>query len=283
MDDYMNEKYVDKESIYSYENSDIIITIFFAILDLFSIVLFSLSLKPDNQNINNLKQILIKLFSIDIIIRILYTRKYSTWSIYKEISLNIMTSIQFYLIISFLSSSLYNSKEFKGKGKTFQLCGIFFLITFSYEKLFYNYSSTSFFSFLINKMIVLIQSFCILYCIYKFYQDIQKNMENIRNKIVDEFKSQNKIYLFILGSPQSSFILFSIYYSLRIIATFINNPIFLIYANIGLNILKETSKYFIFFVFQAVICHLNQIRFKSDEEERNKAQSDEIEKLNLNL
>ena len=277
----MNDNYVDKESIYSYENSDIIITIFFAVLDFISIIIFSLNLKSDNKNINNLKQILIKLFSIDIIIRILYTRKYSTWSIYKEISLNIMTSIQFYLIISFLSLTLYSSKELKDKGKILQLCGVFFLITFSYEKLFYCFSSTSFFSFLINKMIILIQSFCILYCIYKFYKDLQKNMEIIRNKIADEFKKNNKIYLFILGSPQSGFILFSIYYSLRIISTFINNPIFLIYANIGLNILKETSKYFIFFVCQAVIWHLNQIGFKNEEEECNKIQSDEIEKLKI--
>ena len=281
MEDYMNEKYLDKESIYSYESSDIIITIFFAILDLISIVTFSLNLKTDNKNINNLKQILIKLFSIDIIIRILYTRKYSTWSIYKEISLNIMTSIQFYLIISFLSLTLYSSKELKDKGKILQLCGVFFLITFSYEKLLYSLSSSSLFSFLINKMIALIQSFCILYCIYKFYKDIKKNMEIIRNKIVDEFKKNNKIGLLILGSPQSSFILFSIYYALRIISTFINNPIFLIYANIGLNILKETSKYFIFFVCQAVIWHLNQIGFKNEEEECNKIQSDEIEKLKI--
>ena len=277
----MNEKYVDKESIYSYENSDIIITIFFAILDLISVVIFSLNLKPDNKNINYLKQILIRLFSIDIIIRILYTRKYSAWSIYKEISLNIMTSIQFYLIISFLSLSLYNSKELKGKGKIIQLCGIFFLITFSYEKLFNNFSNLNFFSFLINKMIVLIQSFCILYCIYKFYKDVQRNLEIINIKKVDEFKKNNKIYLLILGSPQSSFILFSIYYSLRIISTFINNPIVLIYANIVLNILKETSKYFIFFVCQAVIWYLNKMGFKNEEEERNKSQNEEKEKLNL--
>ena len=107
----MNEKYVDKELIHSYKNSDIVITIFFACLDFISIIAFSFNFKPDNKNINNLKKILIKLFIIDIIIRILYTRKYSKWNIYKEIFLNVMTSIQFYLIISFLYLSLYNSKK----------------------------------------------------------------------------------------------------------------------------------------------------------------------------
>jgi len=277
--DYKNEKYIDKESIYSYENSDIIISVFFAILDLISIVLFSINLIPENKDINTLKQKLIKLFSIDIIIRILYTRRYSTWSIYKELSLNIMTSIQFYLIISFFSLSLYNTKELKLKGSILKYCCCFFLITFSYEKIIDFFLIQNFYSFLIHKIIILIQSFGILYCIYKLFKDLQKNMNIIRVKIVDEYRKKDKIYLLILGSPKSSFILFLFYYSLKVIAAFIINPVFIIYISIGLNILKETSKYFIFFVCQAIIWHLNEIRFRNDENEANKSQSEEVEKL----
>jgi hypothetical protein len=277
--DYKNEKYIDKESIYSYENSDIIISVFFAILDLISIVIFSINLIPENKDINTLKQKLIKLFSIDIIIRILYTRRYSTWSIYKELSLNIMTSIQFYLIISFFSLSLYNTKELKLKGSILKYCCCFFLITFSYEKIIDFFLIQNFYSFLIHKIIILIQSFGILYCIYKLFKDLQKNMNIIRVKIVDEYRKKDKIYLLILGSPKSSFILFLFYYALKIIAAFIINPVFIIYISIGLNILKETSKYFIFFVCQAIIWHLNEIRFRNDENETNKSQSEEVEKL----
>jgi hypothetical protein len=277
--DYKNEKYIDKESIYSYENSDIIISVFFAILDLISIVIFSINLIPENKDINTLKQKLIKLFSIDIIIRILYTRRYSTWSIYKELSLNIMTSIQFYLIISFFSLSLYNTKELKLKGSILKYCCCFFLITFSYEKIIDFFLIQNFYSFLIHKIIILIQSFGILYCIYKLFKDLQKNMNIIRVKIVDEYRKKDKIYLLILGSPKSSFILFLFYYALKVIAAFIINPVFIIYISIGLNILKETSKYFIFFVCQAIIWHLNEIRFRNDENETNKSQSEEVEKL----
>ena len=277
--DYKNEKYIDKESIYSYENSDIIISVFFAILDLISIVIFSINLIPENKDINTLKQKLIKLFSIDIIIRILYTRRYSTWSIYKELSLNIMTSIQFYLIISFFSLSLYNTKELKLKGSILKYCCCFFLITFSYEKIIDFFLIQNFYSFLIHKIIILIQSFGILYCIYKLFKDLQKNMDIIRVKIIDEYRKKDKIYLLILGSPKSSFILFLFYYALKIIAAFIINPVFIIYISIGLNILKETSKYFIFFVCQAIIWHLNEIRFRNDENETNKSQSEEVEKL----
>ena len=277
--DYKNEKYIDKESIYSYENSDIIISVFFAILDLISIVIFSINLIPENKDINTLKQKLIKLFSIDIIIRILYTRRYSTWTIYKELSLNIMTSIQFYLIISFFSLSLYNTKELKLKGSILKYCCCFFLITFSYEKIIDFFLIQNFYSFLIHKIIILIQSFGILYCIYKLFKDLQKNMDIIRVKIIDEYRKKDKIYLLILGSPKSSFILFLFYYALKIIAAFIINPVFIIYISIGLNILKETSKYFIFFVCQAIIWHLNEIRFRNDENETNKSQSEEVEKL----
>ena len=277
--DYKNEKYIDKESIYSYENSDIIISVFFAILDLISIVIFSINLRPENRDINTLKQKLIKLFSIDIIIRILYTRRYSTWTIYKELSLNIMTSIQFYLIISFFSLSLYNTKELKLKGSILKYCCCFFLITFSYEKIIDFFLIQNFYSFLIHKIIILIQSFGILYCIYKLFKDLQKNMNIIRVKIVDEYRKKDKIYLLILGSPKSSFILFLFYYALKVIAAFIINPVFIIYISIGLNILKETSKYFIFFVCQAIIWHLNEIRFRNDENETNKSQSEEVEKL----
>lgn len=277
--DYKNEKYIDKESIYSYENSDIIISVFFAILDLISIVIFSINLIPENKDINTLKQKLIKLFSIDIIIRILYTRRYSTWTIYKELSLNIMTTIQFYLIISFFSLSLYNTKELKLKGSILKYCCCFFLITFSYEKIIDFFLIQNFYSFLIHKIIILIQSFGILYCIYKLFKDLQKNMNIIRVKIVDEYRKKDKIYLLILGSPKSSFILFLFYYALKVIAAFIINPVFIIYISIGLNILKETSKYFIFFVCQAIIWHLNEIRFRNDENETNKSQSEEVEKL----
>ena len=95
-------------------------------------------------------------------------------------------------------------------------------------------------------------------------------MKNNRIIRIDEEKKNNVIYLIIIGSPQSIFILFSFYYILKIITIFINNSVLLIYANIILNIFKETSKYFIFFVCQAIIWYLNQIKFKNEEKEHEK-------------
>ena len=268
--DYLNEKYVDKELIDNYKNSNIVISIFFACLDFISIIVFSFTFKSDNKNINNLKKILIKLFIIDIIIRILYARKYSKWNIYKEIFLNIMSSIQFYLIISFLYLSLYNSKKKYRKGTIFQLSIVFFLFTFSYEILFNIFSFPLFLSFFIKKLIILFQSFCILcilYYLFKLYKDLQKYMKNNRIKLIEGENHKSIIYLIIIGSPESIFMLFSFYYILTIITAFINNPVLFIYANIILYILKETSKYFIFFICQAIIWYLNQIKFKNEDKE----------------
>ena len=137
----MNDKDFEEELIHNYKTSGIVITIFFACLDFISLIIFSFHFKPDNKNINNLKKILIKLFSIDIIIRILYTRKYSQWNIYKEIVLNIMTSIQFYFVVSFLYLSyllLFKSKKSYPKGTVTQLCYIFFIIFLIFIYYFYS-------------------------------------------------------------------------------------------------------------------------------------------------
>ena len=72
------EEYKLKLSIYSYEKSDVIISIFFGILDLVFIILFSIYLKPQNKKVNHLKQKLLQLFLIDFISRLLYTKKYTS-------------------------------------------------------------------------------------------------------------------------------------------------------------------------------------------------------------
>ena len=100
------DEYELQLSINIYENSDIIISIILGIIDLACIMLFSLHLKTKNKSVNNLKQKLLKLFILDFISRLLYTKKYSSWTIYKELIFSFINCVQFYLIISFLSSTL---------------------------------------------------------------------------------------------------------------------------------------------------------------------------------
>ena len=107
MDDFLRNKNLDQESIKSFEKADIIITITFASLDIIVIFLSLYILKSKNKKINFLNQRVIRVFLIDIIIRILYTRKYFKWNIYKELLFALMNTGQFYLIISFIDIAGY--------------------------------------------------------------------------------------------------------------------------------------------------------------------------------
>ena len=266
-------------SINSYEKSDIIISIILGFIDLFIIILFSIYLKSENKKVIHLKQKLLKVFLIDFISRLLYTKKYSSWTIYKELLFSFMNSIQFYLIISFLSSAIVKSKRFS-QMQIFFLSTIFFFITFSYERFSFS-APTNFFKLMLNKFILVLQSFCILYCIYKTYEEFKKYIYDIANNIKCSEKELSKVYLFILGSPQSCLILFTIYYILKIFFIFINNPVYIIYSKIVLNILKEAVKYFAFSVCQGIIYQYYTYKLLEDEIKEIKAHPDEIEKLKI--
>jgi hypothetical protein len=276
MDDYLNEEFVDKYSIKSYEHSEMILSLFFAIIDLIIIIISSLNLKSKSYIITILKSKVIKLFLFDIIIRILYIRKYDQLSFYKELLLTMLDTSQFYIIISFLDEVLYNSsisvlKKSKDKGRRIKLCSIFAIITFSYEKLSYPYEIKYLIFIKINKFIIIIQSFVLLFYIYKSYQNFKKKLCEIGNNLIKETHSTNKNYLIILGSPYICALLFSFYYVLKICFVFIKRPVFFIYANIVLNIIKDTSKYFTFFICELIIYMLDKI--KTEKEKNNKFKS----------
>lgn len=274
MEEYLKEEYVDKESIMSYEKSDIIVTIFFAIIDILVIVVSSLNLKARDKNITILKHQLIKIFIIDIIMRMLYTKKYSTWSISKELLLTILNSCQFYLVISFLYEVAFNPKATTTYKKSiaryrrFRLCILFFMITFSYEKLIMLIGFSKNVIIIFKKIIIFLQSIFIICCLNIFYKDFKKKIFEIINNIINEKSKIGNIGLIIMGSPQSILVLYLFYFFLKIIVVFIKTPLFHIYANILLNILKDTCKYFMFFLCEAIIYLLNQIKSEKEKESR---------------
>lgn len=276
MGDY-GEDYSLQLSIDSYEKSDVIISVILGIIDLFFIVLFSIYLKSENKKVIHLKQKLLKIFLVDFITRLLYTKKYSSWSIYKELLYTFMNCVQFYYIISFLSSSIIKSKRFS-QMQIFLLSIIFFFITFSYEKVSFS-KPKNFIKVILNKLTLIMQCTSILYCIYKTYEDFKKYIYDIANGIRCNGKELGKVYLFILGSPQSCLTLFTVYYLLKLFFIFIKNPVYIIYSKIVLNIVKEAGKYFAFCVCQGIIYQYYIYKLEEDEIKEIKAHPDEIEKL----
>ena len=273
MEEFLNEEYVDKESILSYEKSDIIVTIFFAIIDLLVIIISSLNLKSKNKTMTILKSQLVKIFIIDIIMRVLYTKKYSTWNVYKEILLVIMNGSQFYIVISFLDTvadnpkSTTSLKQSRNFNKRMKLLFLFFFVNFSYGKLiFYLFSLSTKYIININKSIILIQSFGVICLLYIFYKDFKNKVSKIVNNLINPKSKKRKLHLLILGSPLSLLLLYYVYETLKVISIFIKNHVFLLYANIALNILKDTCKYFAFFICEAIIYVLNQIQIEKDKE-----------------
>jgi len=274
MEKYLEENGPIKISIECYEKSDVILSIFFAFIDLVSILFFVLKIISENEKVMKLKAKLFKLFVIDFILRLLYTRKYTSWTLTKEIFMTFMNTVQFYLVLSFILIAM-NSEE---ESNLIKNCPIFFLITFSYEYIF-DLSSKNNLTILLNKIILLLQSIFTLYCIYEISETLKDKVVNIVNILKDKDDKLDKLNLFILGSPQSCYFLFYFYYILKMIFIFIKNPIFVIYANILLNIVKEASKLFSFFICIAILYQLNKMKIKIEEEQK-KPNSDENIKLN---
>ena len=274
MEKYLEENDPIKISIDCYEKSDVILSIFFAFIDLVSILFFVLKIISQNEKVIKLKAKLFKLFIIDFILRLLYTRKYTSWTLSKEIFMTFMSTVQFYLVLSFILIAM-NSEE---ESNLIKNCPIFFLITFSYEYIF-DLSSKSNLTILLNKITLLLQSIFTLYCIYEISEAFKDKVVNIVNILKSKDDKLDKLNLFILGSPQSCYFLFYFYYILKMIFIFIKNPIFVIYANILLNIVKEASKLFSFFICIAILYQLNKMKMKIDEEQK-KPNSDENIKLN---
>ena len=111
MEDYLKEDDPMKQSIDSYEKSELILSLFFGILDLCCIC-FVCCLNSINNKVIQLKINSFKLLGIDFTMRLFYTIKYSSWNIYKEIVYTLMGAVQFYLIINFIII-IRNNKKIK--------------------------------------------------------------------------------------------------------------------------------------------------------------------------
>ena len=130
----MND-FFDYESIINYEKSNIIQEIYYAILDFAIIIISIFKIKTINDHMVNLKYKIIEVFILDIIIRLLCARKYSSWNIYKEIITTFINTIQFYLILSYLDKILYypglsKTKKSNENSKIIKFCDAFFFNNF---------------------------------------------------------------------------------------------------------------------------------------------------------
>ena len=191
-----------------------------------------------------------------------------------------MNSGLFYLIISFLDIVLYNPKtsslqKSNDKIKRFKFCLFFFLITISYEKFVYSTNIILFnFQIEINRIIIFINSLCILFCLYRLYNEYKGKIKEIGLYILNENKKSKVVTLMIMGSPQSLIFYFSFYYILKLIFLFIQNPVIIFYANIILLVFGDTCKYLIFLLCELIIYGLNKIKIEKEKIVKNANKND---------
>ena len=254
------DEYLDRDFIENYENADIILTLLFAFVDII-IILFSIfNLSSKNQKIYFLKYKLFSLFIIDILLRILYVKKYyKEKSFFKECLFSSLMSAQFFLILSFLEQAYYDTRIIK-KGKIYKklnikfICISFSIITFPYDK----FASS-------QKGICFFQSIIIIYSIFVLYSRLKNKIIKIVQNIINQTKLQDKnIFFCVLGSPLPCLIFFITYYVLRILFLFLENPDFIIYANIILKIIKDSSKYFLFFILEIILFIISDNKMKKE-------------------
>ena len=244
MDVYVSEKDID-----SFENADTILTFFLIFIDIIILLIYSFYLKSKNHTIKLLKLKLISLFAIDIIIRLLYIKTYyHANTIFKEIFFSGMPTSQFFLILSFLEQILNNIYftnqiySFK-QVNSIELSFLFFLFIFSYDKFSYSFS----------KHLCFLQSIINLGCVFKLYEYLRDIILIIVEGINNNKIEISFIYSFIKNLPLSSLELYVIFYCLKIISLFIENSLYLIYIKIIILIVKEASKYFVFFILGSIL------------------------------
>jgi hypothetical protein len=258
------DEYFEQELIETYENAETILTLLFAFIDLIIIIFSLFNLKSKNKKIYLLKYKLFGLFLVDIVLRILYAKKYHKInSVYNEIVFSFLKTFQFFLILSFLEQ-IFNDTRLNKKGKFYkklsckQLCITFSLVIFSYEK----FSNS-------HKDICLIQSLIIIYCIFVLYTRLRNKII----KIVDNLASQKtnrrqNTYLCILGSPFICFIFYLTYYILKILFLTLENPDHIIYANIILKIIIDSSKYFLFSILELLLYVIDNKKMQKEQYEK---------------
>ena len=282
MIDYLRE-HIDQYSIKSFESSDVILTILQCGLDIILIVISILNIKIKNKHIITLKSRMIKIFILDIIIRALYTKKYYLVNLPKEVLFSVLTTSQFYYILSFIDHSRYSQKELKVNLSTerklrMKLCFIFIFLVFSYENFSFKLKFSYQFKFIINKFILIIKNYCTILFLLNLYKILNTKIHEI-GLILLQKKKNKKMAMFIYGSPAPCLFLYCLYYVLSIAFVFVSKPVFFIYGSIVLNIMKNTSKYFLFLIC-VTIFYL--IYFQKIEEEKEVIQSSVEEKITIN-
>lgn len=205
-----------------------------------------------NRQLLLLKGKLYIFFVIDIMQKIILNKNNSSIkSISLQLLLSILTSFEFYLIISFLYEIL-NKERLSNKYKyvdlinRFKLSIIFTFLIFPYHT-FIDHNTNLF------KNIEIFTTFCFIFGIYQYLKIIIN--EVIYNIQPEQFQMR-QIYNYLKNLNNICAILFACYYILKIFSILIEKRIIILYINFILITINNGLKYLIFFALSAIILKL---------------------------
>lgn len=239
----------NKKEFEIFELTNLIMAYLFIFIDLLTLIICFLFLKTKNKISKELRIKYILIIIINIILRIVFISKFNISSLYKELFSATIISFQFYLILSFilklLEKILLSDNDTKIEEiNIFQFCTIFFFVIISYENFLFSFS---------KEKICLYRYIIIICCIFKLYRCLRKIINDIKLNSNKNDVKMMRIYFYVQILFNISFILYSIYYFLKIYSLSLDNYLYIIYIKIFLLVIKEGCTYLLFFIFGVII------------------------------
>ena len=279
---------IEKELLYekgleSTEDAVEIMLYVFASFDIGIIIYSNFKFKSEKKGVKSLKEILCSFIIINIAMKFIDIKKikYSKSSFYYELFLSVLSTAQFYLILTsleviFNATKVTRNIKFYNIISIFPLSIIFFFIAFSYD-IFLSFYTNS------KRIFGMIQYITAIICIYNLYGFINKRIiEIVDNSLKKRIIISKGFCFIILGAPHSTFILFFIYYAIKLFFLFVNNKFLFIYEIIILKIIQEGSKYFIYLILMIFLYSINEYNIRKEINNNNYRNNDEEEKVIIN-
>ena len=243
---------MEEEKDNNLEKGNIILCYIFLVLNILIIFFTLILVRSKLKKIRIFKCKLFALITLDSISYIFSTKifKNSTYfynTIVVDILLTCLSSIEFYLIISFIYQ-IYNYSKISKLAKKIvlkeplQLSFLFFFVTFSYHK-YWN---------LIPKITFFIEQIIILSCITLLFRYLRNKTKIIKINLSSRDINIATIYNHLKMLNSVSFLLLICYNYLKLMIIYTPN-IFKMYIHIILNTINFGFKYFMFFSFTTMV------------------------------
>lgn len=247
---------IEDEIIQKHNQAEILISLFFASVDIIGYLIILFKFGCGFKKACSLIQKLYALILLDGVLRIINLEITSfVYSFQKEILMSVFATIQFYLIISIIST-IYEDKRNQNfsagdmgiRDKPLLVCCFFFCsIVFVFSKLFslVQYIGCLFavcgFAFYMNKKTSL------------FLEGVMKKNQNFTRRY------------FIQNSIIFTAFYFILHFGVKIDSLFVENPLYCSYVQMGYDVLKEIGKYLAFTFVCSIYYLYNKYIYTEDD------------------